>query len=99
MTRMCLRHELLRHAVTKLRCLCLQAQHVGSFKDQLEVRRVGSAPCEATVTLEVDWQPERFALDPRLAVLLRRQYDTKVRWHLCLHLCCWYLVLGTFGGG
>lgn len=44
-----------------------QALHVGAFRDQFEIKRMGSKPCEATVTIEMDWQPERFTLDPRLA--------------------------------
>ena len=54
-----------------------QAQHVGPFKDALEIKRKGSEACEVTLTLHVDWQPERFVVDPRLSELLNLKTATK----------------------
>ncbi|GAX73249.1 hypothetical protein CEUSTIGMA_g703.t1 [Chlamydomonas eustigma] len=56
-----------------------KASHVGSFKDQLELKRIGSKSFDATVTIHLDWQPERFILDPRLAQVLNTQCDTEAR--------------------
>ena len=47
-----------------------QAQHVGPFKDSLEIKRRGTRPCDATVTIHLDWQPERFTVDPKLAEVI-----------------------------
>eukprot|EP00955_Chlamydomonas_euryale_P083007 363790-Chlamydomonas_euryale.AAC.14 len=48
------------------------------WKDHLEVRRAGSEACDATVTITLDFQPERFVLDQRLSEVLELQYETKV---------------------
>jgi len=49
------------------------------WKDHLEVRRAGSEACDATVTITLDFQPERFVLDQRLSEVLELQYETKPR--------------------
>ena len=54
-----------------------QAQHVGPFKDSLEIKRKGSQACDATVTIYLDWQPERFTVDPKLADLIDLKWGTK----------------------
>lgn len=40
-------------------------------------RRLGSEAFEARVTLEVNWQPQRFRLSPALSSLLGVQSDTR----------------------
>lgn len=42
-------------------------------------RRLGSEAFEARVTLEVNWQPQRFKLSPALSSLLGVQSDTRPR--------------------
>jgi hypothetical protein len=42
-------------------------------------RRLGSEACKAKVTLEVNWQPQRFKLSPALSSLLGVQSDTRAR--------------------
>lgn len=42
-------------------------------------RRLGSEAMVARVTLEVNWQPQRFRLAPPLASLLGVQSDTRCR--------------------
>jgi hypothetical protein len=42
-------------------------------------RRLGSEACRAKVTLEVNWQPQRFKLSPALGSLLGVQSDTRAR--------------------
>ena len=50
---------------------------MGPFKEALEIKRKGSQACEATITLHMDWQPERFVVDPRLSELLNLKTATK----------------------
>ena len=57
----------------------MQAQHAAAPRDCLEVRGRSDRSCEASVSLELDWQPERFALSTPLAELLGVQYETKAR--------------------
>lgn len=42
-------------------------------------RRLGSGPLEAAVTLEVNWQPQRFRLAAPLSSLIGVQSDTRAR--------------------
>lgn len=42
-------------------------------------RRLGSEACQAKVTLEVNWQPQRFRLSSALSSLLGVQSDTRAR--------------------
>jgi len=56
-----------------------KVNHVGPHKEQFEIRRKGSAPVEASISIHMDWQPERFCLDQRLSEVLGIQYETKAR--------------------
>jgi hypothetical protein len=53
----------------------------GAHKDRLEIKRLGSSNVEASITLEQDFMPQAYALDPRLA---------EVR-SFCMHTLCWFL--------
>jgi hypothetical protein len=46
---------------------CLLSSCRGAHKDRLEIKRMGSSNVEASITLEQDFMPQAYALDPRLA--------------------------------
>eukprot|EP00798_Chlamydomonas_sp_ICE-L_P014677 gene14677-20714_t len=50
-----------------------------THREMLEVRGRGQVPCVASVSIEVDWQPERFTLAAGLSSLLGLQYETKIQ--------------------
>lgn len=55
-----------------------KADHVGPHKDELIIRRAGSEPLTATITLSPEWQAPRFKLsDAGLASALVIGHDTK----------------------
>ena len=43
-----------------------RSRHVGPFKDQLEIRRVGDRPCHATLIVDVDHYPPKYKVNSRL---------------------------------
>ncbi|KAF6258758.1 hypothetical protein COO60DRAFT_1638864 [Scenedesmus sp. NREL 46B-D3] len=44
--------------------------HRGAHKDRLEIKRMGSSNVDASITLQQDFMPQAYALDPRLAELV-----------------------------
>ena len=52
-------------------------------------RRLGGEACRAKVTLEVNWQPQRFKLSPALGSLLGVQSDTRARVLQVRHSKCY----------
>lgn len=64
-------------------------QHTEPAREAFEVRRLGSEAAEARVTLEVNWQPQRFRLSAALSSLVGVQSDTRAR---VLQAVCAYIV-------
>jgi hypothetical protein len=57
----------------------------GAHKDRLEIKRMGSSNVEASITLEQDFMPTAYALDPRLAEV--RPANRMSSWHFVILLC------------
>ncbi|MEW5315636.1 MAG: hypothetical protein WDW38_007050 [Sanguina aurantia] len=51
--------------------------HLGPDLDQIQVRRMGTLPCKATVRVTMDWQPERFVLPLSLSAVLGMRFGSK----------------------
>lgn len=56
-----------------------RSRHIGPFKDQLEVRRIGDRACHATVLVDVDHLPPKYKVNARLAALIEVECDTKAK--------------------
>lgn len=54
-----------------------KCKHRGPHKDMLEIRRPGNKPVEASIQIEVDWNPMRYKLPANLANILGIQFETK----------------------
>lgn len=50
--------------------------HLGPDLDQIQVRRMGTLPCKATIRVTMDWQPERYVRVLACGVCLSGLYKT-----------------------
>jgi hypothetical protein len=71
---------------------------VGTFKDQLELKRIGSKSCKATVTIHLDMQPERFNLDPRLVQVSKVHHVCTNQGHMLLRYLILFIVVANLDG-
>ncbi|GAB4817018.1 hypothetical protein N2152v2_004064 [Parachlorella kessleri] len=52
------------------RVLWEKSRHDREHRDSFEIRRRGSQPCQATILLELDYQPQQYSVSPPLSSLL-----------------------------